>query len=141
MTTGCTFANVSKGDTIIDLDISPDGHGGLCGLDSVDIVDVTTALRGVVEATVRYRPDIEDPEVVYQFSVVGAPGAHLLGKVRDHFEWMCEHVGVRWCTKHGATKSIEFGSFTGYAGGTCYFERFECGCSDLDESADVAAAR
>ena len=42
--------------------------------------------------------------------------------------------------KHGDTTIVEFGSFTGYAGGKCYVTELACGCTDLDESADVRAA-
>jgi len=42
--------------------------------------------------------------------------------------------------KHGDTTIVGFGSFTGYAGGKCYVTELACGCTDLDESADVRAA-
>src|SRR5580700_10573475 len=44
------------------------------------------------------------------------------------------------CPKHGPTHVTDSGSYSGYAGGSCHFTRLACGCTDRDESADVAAA-
>lgn len=45
------------------------------------------------------------------------------------------------CTQHGDVEIAEQGSYTGYAGGRCWFIRLSCGCTANDESADVRAAR
>jgi hypothetical protein len=42
---------------------------------------------------------------------------------------------------HGWQHVTGGGSFTGFAGGTSYWTGLECGCTLMDESGDVAAAR
>jgi hypothetical protein len=44
------------------------------------------------------------------------------------------------CSKHGEQDIVEEGSFTGFAGGACYWWLMSCGCYDQDESNDIAAA-
>jgi len=44
------------------------------------------------------------------------------------------------CPRHGEQPVTGCVAFTGYAGGTCYAHQLACGCTDLDESGDVAAA-
>jgi hypothetical protein len=44
------------------------------------------------------------------------------------------------CPKHGPTRQAGCVAYVGYAGGRCYAALLECGCSDVDESADVRAA-
>ena len=41
---------------------------------------------------------------------------------------------------HGLQEIIETGDYSGFAGGRCYFAELACGCYDVDESRDVAAA-
>jgi hypothetical protein len=36
---------------------------------------------------------------------------------------------------------LSWGEYTGYAGGICYIATYACGCTDVNESADVRAAR
>jgi hypothetical protein len=45
------------------------------------------------------------------------------------------------CRRHGEVTVTGSGGYTGFAGGACYYEQFSCGCYDVDESADVRAAR
>lgn len=45
------------------------------------------------------------------------------------------------CPKHGQVTITDSGSYTGFAGGTCYWAELSCGCHDVDESDDVRAAR
>lgn len=44
------------------------------------------------------------------------------------------------CPRHGETQVTGQSSYTGFAGGRCYLTELECGCTDADESADIAAA-
>jgi hypothetical protein len=44
------------------------------------------------------------------------------------------------CETHGYVTVVDQDSFSGHAGGRCYVTTLSCGCVDLDESADVAAA-
>lgn len=45
------------------------------------------------------------------------------------------------CPRHGPTTVVSSGTYTGYAGGRCYYAELGCGCTDADESGDVEAAR
>ena len=44
------------------------------------------------------------------------------------------------CARHGEQEVTGGGSFTGYAGGRSYWLELACGCTQMDESGDVAAA-
>lgn len=46
-----------------------------------------------------------------------------------------------WCERHGTQAIIATGSYTGYAGTTCYWVEMSCGCTDNDESNELGAAR
>lgn len=52
-----------------------------------------------------------------------------------------ERAGLVWCTRHGYTPVTDSGQSTGFAGGAVYWANLACGCADMDESADVRAAR
>jgi hypothetical protein len=41
---------------------------------------------------------------------------------------------------HGMQEIVDGGSFTGFAGGRCYYTELACGCIDMDETNDVNAA-
>jgi hypothetical protein len=43
--------------------------------------------------------------------------------------------------EHGVQEIVDGGSFTGFAGGSCYWTELACGCYDMDESDDIRAAR
>lgn len=45
------------------------------------------------------------------------------------------------CLVHGTQSVTRSGSFTGYAGGRCYWAALACGCELSDESNDYEAAR
>jgi hypothetical protein len=45
------------------------------------------------------------------------------------------------CPTHGPTTVAGVHPFQGYAGGRCYLTTLACGCSDMDESGDLEAAR
>jgi hypothetical protein len=45
------------------------------------------------------------------------------------------------CSAHGWREVVDNGTFTGYAGGRSSWIELSCGCSQLDESEDVRAAR
>jgi hypothetical protein len=45
-----------------------------------------------------------------------------------------------WCESHGWQQIVDSNSFPGYAGGAVYVNTLTCGCTDLDETADLAAA-
>lgn len=51
-----------------------------------------------------------------------------------------EEAGEALCPTHGWQAITHTGSFTGYAGGTCYVATLACGCGGVDESADIRAA-
>ena len=59
------------------------------------------------------------------------------------YSWSCDdHDGHAWCDKHNHyARATEMVVFTGYAGGQCYAATLVCGCTLLDESADIEAAR
>jgi hypothetical protein len=48
--------------------------------------------------------------------------------------------GIVECPAHGRVMIVASDTFTGYAGGRCYASTLSCGCSDVDESADLRAA-
>ena len=50
-------------------------------------------------------------------------------------------AGVVYCQQHGRQNIARTAQFTGYAGGLCFYAVLTCGCTDLDESADLRAAR
>jgi len=45
------------------------------------------------------------------------------------------------CPRHGPTTVTGCGTTAGFAGGACYWAQLACGCFDMDESNDLAAAR
>lgn len=48
--------------------------------------------------------------------------------------------GPAECPKHGQVNVMDWGGFSGFAGGACYYAQLSCGCYDVDESNDVRAA-
>lgn len=52
----------------------------------------------------------------------------------------CGCAYVTECPQHGATAITDQGSGQGFAGGSVYWANLACGCTDLDESADLRAA-
>jgi hypothetical protein len=44
------------------------------------------------------------------------------------------------CSKHGTQSITDSDTYTGFAGGGCYWHQLACGCHSVDESADVRAA-
>jgi hypothetical protein len=44
------------------------------------------------------------------------------------------------CRRHGEQEIESQGSGSGFAGGTVYWLRLACGCTEMDESGDVRAA-
>lgn len=74
----------------------------------------------------------------------GDPGACEHGSCMDMFMvpcLTCEDESPFYCPRHGWTRVTGGDSFTGFAGGTSYLTYLACGCTDADESGDVAAAR
>jgi hypothetical protein len=51
-----------------------------------------------------------------------------------------ELIDEAFCRKHGPSTVVKAGTFSGYAGGLCYFWKLACGCTLLDESDDVRVA-
>jgi hypothetical protein len=43
--------------------------------------------------------------------------------------------------RHGEQEFASMGSGSGFAGGTIYWTVFACGCTEMDESDDIEAAR
>lgn len=55
---------------------------------------------------------------------------------------VCEGaMGQYTCSEHGPVEPVGEDQFIGFAGGRCYVTILSCGCQDVDESADLAAAR
>jgi hypothetical protein len=52
----------------------------------------------------------------------------------------CDTCGAT-CPTHGRTHVTDVSRFTGFAGGNSYTATLACGCTELDESGDVEAAR
>ena len=52
----------------------------------------------------------------------------------------CQSADFVVCPDHGYTTVLESGSGGGFAGGRIYWAELACGCTDVDESADVRAA-
>ena len=44
------------------------------------------------------------------------------------------------CETHGEQAVVASGDFTGFAGGACAWAELACGCTLVDESADIRAA-
>lgn len=49
--------------------------------------------------------------------------------------------GIVYCPRHGSTVITANLVYTGYAGGCCIAVELACGCTDVDESNDIRAAR
>jgi hypothetical protein len=58
----------------------------------------------------------------------------------SHAASAAKHPGLAWCPEHGCVTVVDEVSFTGFAGGTSTWAVYSCGCTDLDESADIEAA-
>jgi hypothetical protein len=51
-----------------------------------------------------------------------------------------EPIWTETCKKHGPQEVVDSDSYTGFAGGSCYWYRLACGCQQVDESDDIRAA-
>jgi hypothetical protein len=52
-----------------------------------------------------------------------------------------EQPWTGWCDEHGYQHVDDAGSGSGFAGGRVYWTDLACGCTQVDETGDVAAAR
>jgi hypothetical protein len=49
---------------------------------------------------------------------------------------------AEWCGTHAVQANVmTWGTYSGYAGGRCSYATLSCGCTLVDEQADIAAAR
>jgi len=110
-------------------------------------------VRGLIEAP------FPDPYATYGgvTVVLADDGEHfearpaLAGPACQDFEWQggCRHdscmaveaAAAEMCEKHGWQQVTDMGSGAGFAGGRIYWTTLACGCTDMDETGDVAGAR
>lgn len=56
-------------------------------------------------------------------------------------DWTDDAEDTATCPEHGQVNVMDWGSYSGFAGGACSWAQLSCGCYDVDESADLRAAR
>lgn len=104
----------------------------------------------VAETVVRVRADIEneqDPAWVIRFlldNINDCPD--IKGFDKFMFETVLREIAAEPtfpCPqgRHGEQEIADMGSGSGFAGGQIYWTVYACGCVDMDESNDIAAAR
>lgn len=77
----------------------------------------TVVSAGAIPKTVLWAGSVRAPAVTYDMS------------------------GQWHCSTHGDVDVVSRDQFIGFAGGICYVTVLSCGCQDVDESADIEAAR
>ncbi len=65
---------------------------------------------------------------------------HINAQANESGEDPDEEPRIVECKKHGPQAVDGVDTYTGFAGGTCYWYRLACGCQIVDESDDLRAA-
>jgi hypothetical protein len=79
--------------------------------------------------------------------VIGCQGYQVISPAAlgldaaDWHDWTDDNEDEDECPKHGQVNVMDWGSYTGFAGGSCYWVRLSCGCQPHDESNDLLAAQ